>query len=61
MPRSAGCWGWRGPLERPDGFVLSKDEIRVILKSGDYFRARLLVDADLQIPIPEDAKPATFD
>ena len=45
----------------PDGAILTKDEIRVILKSGDYVRARLLVDADLQIPVPEDAKPATFD
>jgi len=45
----------------PDGLLLSKDEIRIILKSAAYFKARPLSDADKPIPMPEDPKPAAFD
>jgi hypothetical protein len=46
----------------PDGFMLSKDEVRVILKSGEYFMARPLIDGEEPREFPaEGARPAAFD
>ena len=45
----------------PDGYMLTKDEIRVILKSQAYFLARPLFDGEEPMELPEGAKPAAFD
>lgn len=45
----------------PDGFLMSKDEIQVMLKIEDYFLARPLIDGEEPMEIPEGAGPAALD
>jgi len=45
----------------PDGFMLTNDEVRVILKNCAYFMARPLIDGDEPMKIPDGASAAAFD
>jgi hypothetical protein len=44
----------------PDGHMLNQDEINLILKLDDYFKARPLVDEE-SMDLPDGAVPASLD
>jgi hypothetical protein len=45
----------------PDGFLLSQDERKLLLRMDEYFMARPLIDGKEPMEMPEGAQPASFD